>query len=180
MRTELLYKETSLYVNDLEAVERFYRNIIGLMVSQRVKDQYSIFLHDDSTLKLYQTHESIEQDSTTSESFNLGQVTFGISPSDIPFWREHLHKHDVSIEEENIWPNGAQSICFRDPAGNRIKFKTQIRDFQDKEKEEQVRLGSPGGFTAKWKIYHAAKIGGQSDSTSATEPAHAIKPKIDT
>lgn len=166
MRTEL-FNEASLYVNDLVVAERFYTNIMGLMVFDRVKDQYSLFHHDDGTLILFQTQiTSTEYEDTTSGSYKPGQVSFGIGPTDISSWRIHLQKHDVSIEEEITWPNGAQSIYFRDPAGNRIQLRTQMQGLQDMAKAEQMREVSSGGLNAKWKIYQAAKLAGQIGSTS--------------
>ena len=160
MKTEFLYKETSLYVNDLEAAERFYRNIIGLEVSRRVKDQYTLFQRADSTLVLHQSRvRSNAHEDASSGVHELGQVTLGISPPDSSSWRKHLQRHDVAIDEEITWPNGAQSIIFRDPAGNRIKLKTQIGAFQETAKEEHLQKVSSGGFNSKWKIYHAAKLG---------------------
>jgi len=165
MRTKLL-KETTLYVNDLEVAESFYTNIIGLVVAQRVEDQYSRLHYDNSTLTLFQTQTTpIENEDPTSGPNIVGQVSFGISPPDISPWRNRLQKHDVSIEDEVSWPNGAQSINFRDPAGNRVQLKTQMRPVQDRAKEEQMRKISAGGFNTKWKLYHSAMLGGQRDST---------------
>lgn len=159
MRTEFLYTETSLYVDDLEVAEKFYIEIIGLKLSHRVKDQYTLFQNNDRTLILHQTQDtSIEREGSTFGLYEQGQVTLGITPSDFSLWQNHLHNNEVYIDEEITWPNGAQSIYTRDPAGNRIKLKTLIHGFQDKSKEEQIQKVSSGGINAKWKIYHAAKL----------------------
>lgn len=164
MKTELL-KETTIYVSDLEVSESFYTNIVGLVVAERVKDQYALFQYDDGTLILFQTPTtSIENEGTSSGLNKLGQLSFGISSADISTWRKRLQNYDVSIEEEVAWPNGAQSIYFRDPAGNRIELKSQKRRSQDMAKEEQIRKVSPGGLDAKWKIYHAVNQGKNLDT----------------
>ena len=43
---------------------------------------------------------------------------------DLPRWREKLVAHGVAIEHEQGWENGAQSIYFRDPAGNSLELAT--------------------------------------------------------
>lgn len=165
MRTKLL-QETNLYVSDLEVAESFYTNIVGLVVDERVKDQYSILQYDGSTLILFQVPTTSIENESINETNKLGQISFGISPPDISSWRKRLQKHDVSIEEEITWPNGMQSINFRDPTGNRIVLKTQKRRSQDVENEEQVRKVNPSGLNARWKLYHAVNLGGKRDSTS--------------
>ena len=166
MRTEVL-KETTLFVSDLEAAESFYTNTVGLVVDGRVEDQHSLLQYDNGSLILFQTPTtSIDNEDILSEPDKVGQVSFGISSADISSWRKRLYKQNVSIEEEIAWPNGAQSIIFHDPAGNRIELKTQRQRSQDVAKEEQIRKEIPGGLNAKWKIYHALKSGRQRGSTS--------------
>ena len=47
-----------------------------------------------------------------------GHVCFKIKNSEIPAWRNWLDEKGIEIESEVTWGNGAQSIYFRDPAGN--------------------------------------------------------------
>lgn len=171
MRIELL-KETTLYVSDLDVAESFYTDIVGLVVAERVKDQHSVLQFDDGILILFQTPTgSIENEGVPSGLRELRQLSFGISPADAASWRKHLQEYDIAIEAEFAWPNGAQSILFRDPSGNRIELKTQKRHSQELAsqelvKEELIRKEIPGGLNAKWKLYHALKLGGKRDSTS--------------
>ena len=166
MRTEIL-KETTLFVTDLEAAESFYTNIAGLEVAERVENHHSLLNFDDGSLMLFQTPTTfLEDEGTPSEPKNVGQISFGINPADISSWRKRLQKFNVSIEEEIAWPNGAPSIIFHDPTGNRIELKTQKQRSPEMSKAAQRLKEIPGGLNAKWKLYHAFKLGGQRDSTS--------------
>jgi len=158
MRTELL-NETSLYVTDLKVAEMFYENVIGLKVARRIEGQRSTLRYDDSILLLFQARTAPTADEdATSGSHELGQVSFGISASDLSFWREHLQRHDVPIEGAVAWPNGAQSITCRDPAGNRIELKTQGRSHEMARGDRGSRAIS-SGLNAQWKLFQAANLG---------------------
>ena len=53
-----------------------------------------------------------------------GHVAFSVCEKDVPSWRQHLHRHQVEIEQEVSWPRGGTSIYFRDPAGNSVELTT--------------------------------------------------------
>ena len=159
MRTEVS-KETFLFVNDLEAAEAFYTTVLGLTVAQRVEREYSLLNYDEGTLTLFRKPASpIAYAVTASGSPQAGQVSFNIRVSDILSWRKHLKKHAVFIDEEINWPNGAQSLCFHDPTGNRIRLTTQIEDVHNTAADKQLQKVGAAGFNARWKLYHAANLG---------------------
>lgn len=56
MGSEMLevLKEATLFVSNLDIAESFYTNIVGLVVANRVQDQYSLLQYDDGTLLLFQ------------------------------------------------------------------------------------------------------------------------------
>ena len=169
MGSEMLevLKEATLFVSNLDIAESFYTNIVGLVVANRVQDQYSLLQYDDGTLLLFQAPPTTTESQNASLALNkAGQISFGISPANISSWRKRSRKHALPIEEDIAWPDGSQSLIFRDPARNRIELKTQTQSAQGLVKEEQLSKHIPGGLNAKWKIYHALRPGQQRDETS--------------
>jgi len=148
--------ETCLYVNDIVAAERFYRVVIKLTTSYRVTDQYVVFHYGDGALILFQS------ENRQSSAYNLyepGHVSFDINTTEISMWEEHLRQHNVPVETEVIWPTGRHSIYFRDPAGNRVELMTGNKVGAG---VGQGKSNLPSnGISAKWKLYHAAKVGAQ-------------------
>ncbi|MDX5402149.1 MAG: VOC family protein, partial [Rhodobacterales bacterium] len=51
-----------------------------------------------------------------------GHVCFAIQPDELDLWRDSLTEAGIAIESEVIWPNGARSLYFRDPAGNSLEL----------------------------------------------------------
>jgi catechol-2,3-dioxygenase len=143
-------KETSLYVTDLEGAEKFYEDVIGLRVAQRVEAQQSTLHNGDATLILFQAPAA------DVESTEPGHVTFGISRGAVAPWRRHLQEQGIPVVEELTWPNGMQSIIFCDPAGNKIHLRTQAR-LAGISAEDPADPVISRGLHAEWKIYHAAR-----------------------
>ncbi|MGD8328906.1 MAG: VOC family protein, partial [Acidobacteriota bacterium] len=55
-----------------------------------------------------------------------GHTAFRAGAEEIEHWKERLVAHGVAIESEIAWPEGGNSIFFRDPAGNVLEFTTPI------------------------------------------------------
>jgi catechol 2,3-dioxygenase-like lactoylglutathione lyase family enzyme len=53
-------------------------------------------------------------------------VAFACRNDEIDAWRKHLQSRGVAIEHEQIWPGGARSIYFRDPAGNSVELASPV------------------------------------------------------
>jgi len=53
-----------------------------------------------------------------------GHLAFRAPKRELPAWRRRLSEAGVPIESEVVWPNGARSIYFRDPAGNSLELAT--------------------------------------------------------
>lgn len=120
--------EACLYVNDLEAAERFYRDVLGLAYVSRISGRHLFLRCGGQMLFLF--------DPTATEVENLdapfpvprhgargaGHICLHTDAVGVARWRDHLEAKGVAIESDFAWPNGARSIYFRDPAGNSLEI----------------------------------------------------------
>jgi len=123
--------ETALYVNDLEAAERFYSGVLGLPKIYSVSGRQLVFRCGDGVLLIFDPKRTeVEKMVINGGAIPLhgargaGHMAFRAPKVLLDNWRERLRVHGVAIESEISWPNGAHSIYFRDPAGNSLEFAT--------------------------------------------------------
>ena len=129
MATELRVRavlETSLYVDDLEAAEKYYTEVLGMKTSQRVEGRHVFIRLEHSMLLLFRARETEVKsgDVPVHGARGAGHVAFRMQHSEIDTWRERLISKGVAIETEVRWPNGGYSLYFRDPAGNSLELAT--------------------------------------------------------
>jgi len=125
MRAERVL-ETCLYVDDLDAAEAFYTSVLGLELDAKVPGRHVFFRCGDRMFLLFDPR------ATSQPSGNFpphgargpGHAAFAMTPAEVPTWREHLRRLGVTIDAEVSWPNGGQSLYFRDPAGNILELAT--------------------------------------------------------
>jgi len=128
--------ETTLYAEDLRAMERFYTDVLGLRkvsdsaprgmafracplrrpALSRVSPQSVLLIFNPSLTR--QPHPDVP----SHGAIGPGHCAFSIAPDDLDAWRSHLAAHNVAIERETTWPTGAKSLYVRDPAGNSIEL----------------------------------------------------------
>ena len=123
--------ETSLYVDNLEAAERFYSRILGLPKIYSVPGRQLVFRCDSGVLLIFDPSQTERNQMTINGgaiplhgTHGAGHMAFRVSREQLNAWRERLRAKGVAIESEIDWPNGAHSIYFRDPAGNSLEFAT--------------------------------------------------------
>lgn len=118
--------ETCLYVDDLEAAEAFYRQVLGLAPFSRVEKRHVFFRCGQNMLLLFNPVETVKPvgEVPTHGCHGAGHIAFAMTPDQIPDWRERLKQQGVAIETEITWPSGGYSIYFRDPAGNSVELAT--------------------------------------------------------
>ncbi len=117
--------ETCLYVDDLQAAEDFYQRVLGLELLSRQEGRHSFFRCGAGMLLLFEPTASEQPgDVPTHGARGPGHVAFAAHPHELLAWRIWLRTQGVPIEEEVTWPNGGQSIYFRDPAGNSLELAT--------------------------------------------------------
>ncbi len=121
--------ETILYARDLEAIEAFCRDVLGLepyakadgrQVFYRCGNQMLLFFNPDATEKPPAADAPLPVPPHGARG--PGHVCFRASAREVAAWREHLESKGVTIEADFEWPGGGRSIYFRDPAGNCMEF----------------------------------------------------------
>lgn len=118
--------ETCLYVDDLAAAEKFYRQILEIEPFSRVHHRHVFFRCGESMLLLFNPVETAKSGGEVPAhgAHGPGHVAFAIAPDQIDLCRRQLQENGIAIEAEITWPSGGQSIYFRDPAGNSVEFAT--------------------------------------------------------
>jgi catechol 2,3-dioxygenase-like lactoylglutathione lyase family enzyme len=119
--------ETCLCVDNLDAAETFYRDVIGLEFYAKVPGRHCFFRCGEAMLLLFDPEATkappgspIPGHGTTG----AGHVAFRATSDEIDRWRDRLKSANVEIESEYEWPGGGFSIYFRDPSGNCLEFVT--------------------------------------------------------
>ena len=123
--------ETCLYAENLDVIEKFYNDVLGLETYSKRKGR-SVFFRCGQAMLLYFNPENTSQIPVTVDGQHIplhgakgdGHVCFKIKKSEIPDWRDKFKEKGVEIESEVTWGNGAHSIYFRDPAGNCLEVAT--------------------------------------------------------
>jgi catechol 2,3-dioxygenase-like lactoylglutathione lyase family enzyme len=120
--------ETVLYAKDLDAIEAFYAQVLGLEpfgkapgrhVFYRLKDQMLLIFNPDATRVAPPANAlPVPPHGASGE----GHVCFAATAHDIDDWKARLAAQGVAIEADFEWPAGGRSIYFRDPAGNCLEF----------------------------------------------------------
>lgn len=131
MKTPRGIFETCLYVNDLAAARRFYTEVLGAHPFQEEAGRH-IFLRIGESLLFLFNPEATAQPAAPDEALPVpahgahgpGHVAFAVE-DDLEAWQAHLTAHNIAIEQTISWPNGAQSVYFRDPAGNSLELATR-------------------------------------------------------
>jgi catechol 2,3-dioxygenase-like lactoylglutathione lyase family enzyme len=125
--------ESALYVDDLDAAERFYSKVIGLPVIAKVEGRHVFLKCGDGVLLLFDPLRTIEPPAPDARlpvpphgTKGAGHLCFRASEAEIDGWKEKLAEAGIAIESEFTWPKGGRSIYVRDPAGNSIEFANPI------------------------------------------------------
>lgn len=123
--------ETALYVDDIDAAERFYRDVLGFTLFSREDDHHVFFRCGQGMLLLFNAARTVNQDHLVNGSRipahgcrGAGHIAFALDESEVDAWRAKLKAAGVAIESEVNWPQGGHSIYFRDPAGNSLELAT--------------------------------------------------------
>ena len=122
--------ETSLYVDELDQAETFYRDILGLELHHRVPGRHAFFRCEGQMLLLFSADATLKPAAPGAlpvpvpvhGARGAGHVCFAASIAEIEQWRVRLLSKAVEIEADFIWPSGGRSIYFRDPSGNSLEF----------------------------------------------------------
>lgn len=121
--------ESALYVDDLDATETFYREVLGLPVIVKVAGRH-VFLRCGAGVLLLFNAEATRNPPPPDAKLPVpphgmtgqGHLCFAADAGEIEAWKAALEGKGIAIEADFEWPNGGRSIYFRDPAGNSIEF----------------------------------------------------------
>lgn len=116
--------ETSIYASDLEAVEKFYRDVLGLEKISSLEDRGVAFRCGATVLLVFDPARTRIPDAGVPPhgASGEGHIAFVVQDSEFEPWRSRLMDRGVAIEAEIEWPSGGRSLYFRDPAGNVIEL----------------------------------------------------------
>ena len=122
--------ETALYVEDMRRSVDFYQRVFRfptLFASERLT---ALRVAPGQVLLIMKKGASSEPGVTSfgvippSDSEGQQHVAFGVRPDELGKWRETLQRYGISIESALDWPEGGQSLYFRDPDHHCIEVKT--------------------------------------------------------
>jgi catechol 2,3-dioxygenase-like lactoylglutathione lyase family enzyme len=120
--------ETVLYAADLEATERFYRDILGMEPFSKQAGRQLFYRCGNQVLLIFDpqaTRHPPKPGALPVPPHGMvgeGHVCFRASATELDTWRQWLEEHGIDIESDFVWPSGGRSIYFRDPAGNCLEF----------------------------------------------------------
>ena len=116
--------ETVLYVDDLDAAERFYGGCWGSSstAASRGCSASSVWRGDAAALR--PPGLAGQSGIPPHGAHGPGHVCFALPETALDAWRRKLLDRGVAIEAEQTWPRGGRSFYFRDPAGNSLELAT--------------------------------------------------------
>jgi catechol 2,3-dioxygenase-like lactoylglutathione lyase family enzyme len=117
--------ETILYVDDLNAAERFYGDVLGLELDSRKDGLFVFFKCGAGMLLLFEPQAaSTGRNVPAHGADGPGHACFAVAEADLEGWKRRLEAAGVAIEQEVAWPRGGRSFYFRDPADNSLELAT--------------------------------------------------------
>lgn len=115
--------ETCLYVDDLDAAERFYQEVLGLEPLSRQAGRHAFFKFEGGVFLLFSPEASLASDELPPHgAFGPGHCCFRIAEGELEAWKTRLERHGVAILAEQDWPKGGRSLYFHDPSGNLLEL----------------------------------------------------------
>ena len=126
--------ETALYVEDMRRSVEFYQRVFHfstLFASERLT---ALRVAPGQVLLVMKRGASSNPSVMSfgvipsSDAAGPQHVAFGARPDQLGEWRERLQGHGIGIESALDWPEGGQSLYFRDPDDHCIEIKTSDWD----------------------------------------------------
>ncbi|MDF1619487.1 VOC family protein [Pseudothioclava nitratireducens] len=121
--------EAAIYVDDLDAAERFYGAVLGLKKIVRVEGRHVFFRCGEGVILAFIAQETLRPPAPDAAlpvpphgATGAGHVCIGAESNTLNDWEKHLKDNGLKIEADFHWPNGARSIYLRDPAGNSVEI----------------------------------------------------------
>ena len=122
--------ETALYVDDMQRSVEFYQRVFGFRTLFASERMTSLRVAPGQVLLIMKKGLSSEPSVMSfgvippSDAAGQQHVAFGARADQIGAWRELLRQMGIGIESALDWPEGGQSLYFRDPDDHCIELKT--------------------------------------------------------
>lgn len=111
-------RHLALYVQDLDACEHFYVDLLGMQVEWRPDGDNVYLTSGNDNLALHQATE------TPSGPQKLDHLGFILNkPEDVDAWHSYLLGHNISMKTKpKTHRDGARSFYCLDPDGNTVQM----------------------------------------------------------
>ena len=123
--------ETSIYVDDLDRAEGFYRRVLGLELFLRDDRMSALGLPGNAVLLLFTKGGSTRPTPTDGgddipphDGGGAVHLCFAIPKGELESWEAHLRDEQVAVESRITWPRGGTSLYVRDPDGSLLELAT--------------------------------------------------------
>ena len=134
--------ETPVYVDDLGQAHAFYNGVLGL---ERMLEGDRIHAYNagpSQTLLVFlrgtcAADTTIAGQLVPGHSMNgVGHFAFRIDRASLAAWIAYLEDQEIVIESRVKWPQGGESVYFRDPFDNVVELATSGLWPNDPEENE--------------------------------------------
>jgi catechol 2,3-dioxygenase-like lactoylglutathione lyase family enzyme len=117
--------ETVLYAEDMEAVEKFYSEVLELPLLARDAGRSLVYTVGPDMLLIFYAPESLKKTSLPPHGTKgPGHIAFEVEEEEYDGWKKYLAAKNIKIEKEITWKSAARSIYFYDPSGNVLEIGT--------------------------------------------------------
>ncbi len=115
-------RETAIYGRNLDEMEKFYSDILGLDLYSKKEGAFIFYRVGDGMLLIFNPDYTRRNESVPPHGCDgEGHVAFDTGGRSIDEWVEYLESKGVVVEKVVEW-GGGRSIYFRDPAGNSVEI----------------------------------------------------------
>ncbi len=122
--------ETALHIEDIDRAIDFYQRLFGVEIMARDKRFCAFNVAGRDVLLLFKRGESTSPMPVPGGIIppHDGQgrlhLAFSIHRVELPAWEQRLTELNVAVESTVHWPEGGQSIYFRDPDQHLLELAT--------------------------------------------------------
>lgn len=122
--------ETSLYVADLDASEKFYRDLFGWEMLLSDGRMRALNVGDTNVLLLFRKGGTTDGEEVPGgfipphDASGTIHLCFAIDKADLDKWHRVLDSHDVEVISTVFPPRGGTSLYFRDLDEHLIELAT--------------------------------------------------------
>ena len=122
--------ETALYVKDVEKAAAFYRRLFGFATLLEFERLIALDVAGRNVLLLFKEGATKEPFATSGgvipghAGSGVTHFAFSIASEDLADWQQRLDAEGIAVESMVNWPEGAQSVYFRDVDENLVELIT--------------------------------------------------------